>query len=69
MDREAIDLHDQINGGGSVIGSARVYAFNATDASYSGDETQFDLYLYDVQTYTQLTTNQQLTTAQAPVGS
>ena len=67
--REAIDLHDQINGGGSVIGSARVYAFNATDAAYSGDETQFDLYLYDVQTYTQLTLNQQLSSAQAPVGS
>ena len=31
--REAIDLHDQINGGGNVIGSARVYAFNATDAA------------------------------------
>ncbi len=67
--REAIDLHDQINGGGSVIGSARVYSFGATDSPFVDDSTQFDLYLYDVQTYTQLTINQQLSSMQAPVGS
>ena len=67
--RETIDLHDQVNGGGSAIGSARVYSFNATDASYAGDSTQFDLYLYDIQTFTEITFNSQFTNAQLPVGS
>jgi len=67
--REAVDLHDQVDGGGTVIGSARVYSFGATDATYAGDATQFDLYLYDIQTYTELTINQQLSSMQAPVGS
>ena len=67
--RETIDLHDQVNGGGTAIGSARVYSFGATDASYAGDSTQFDLYLYDIQTFTQITFNAQFTSAQLPVGS
>ena len=37
---------------GSRIGEARVYSYNVTDASYSGSNTQFDLYLYDIQTFT-----------------
>ena len=36
------------------IGEARVYSFSVTDASYSGDSTEWDLHLYDVQTYTLL---------------
>ena len=37
------------------IGDARVYWFGVTDDSYKGDSTEWDLYLYDVQTYTELT--------------
>ena len=37
---------------GSQIGNARVYSFNLTDASYGDSNTQFDLYLYDIQTFT-----------------
>ena len=37
-------------GGQKVIGQARVYAFNLTDAAYSNAESQWDLYLYDIQT-------------------
>ena len=38
--------------GQKVIGKARVYTFNLTDSAYSNAETQWDLYLYDIQTYT-----------------
>ena len=37
---------------GSLIGEARVYSYNATDAAYSGPTTNFDLHLYDIQTFT-----------------
>ena len=37
---------------GLEIGEARVYSFNVTDASYTNDTTDFDLHLYDIQTYT-----------------
>ena len=40
---------------GLEIGQARVYNYSATDAPYTGSTTQFDLYLYDLQTYTILT--------------
>ena len=42
---------------GSQIGDARVYSFNLTDASYGDSNTQFDLYLYDIQTFTILKCN------------
>ena len=42
---------------GTLIGQARVYAINADDQNYTGDETLFNLHLWDVQTYTQITLN------------
>ncbi|MHA2350979.1 MAG: DUF4815 domain-containing protein, partial [Candidatus Thorarchaeota archaeon] len=42
---------------GTLIGQARVYAINADDQNYVGDETVFNLQLWDVQTYTQITLN------------
>ena len=41
-----------LSGGGIQIGQARVYSYGATDGSYSGATTQFDLHLYDIQTFT-----------------
>ena len=41
-------------GTGIKIGKARVYSYGVTDASYSGASTEFDLHLYDIQTYTTL---------------
>ena len=52
-----LNLYDQLGGGGTKIGAARVYTFNLTDAAYSGAATQWDLYLYDIQTYTNVTFN------------
>jgi len=37
---------------GAKVGQARVYNFNISDASYVNASTQYDLYLYDIQTYT-----------------
>ncbi len=54
-----IDLYNQKGNQGDLevhrgikIGQARVYSYGASDASYSGDDTEFDLHLYDIQTFT-----------------
>ena len=51
---------------GIKVGQARVYSYGASDASYSGDSTEFDLYLYDIQTFTTLKLTD---TTQISVGS
>ena len=66
--RETVNLKARINGLGTTIGEER-YSFNLTDGTYANDSTQFDLYLYDIQTYTEITFNQQLATSQLPAGS
>jgi len=43
--------------GGTHIGSARVYTFNLTDGSYENAGSKWDLYLYDIQTYTAIVLN------------
>ena len=53
-------------GSGTQIGSARVYAFENTDAAYSGASTKFDLYLVDVQTFTSLVLNTAVTSTELP---
>ena len=42
---------------GDVIGDAKVYAFENSDAAYSDASTKFDLYLFEIQTFTNLTLN------------
>ena len=42
---------------GEEIGEARVYSFGLTDSPYVSNETPWDLYLFDVQIYTKLTLN------------
>ena len=54
---------------GSTIGSARVYNFNVTDSAYSGASTNWDLYLFDVQTYTSITLNQSVSSTELPATS
>ena len=44
----------------------RAYSFQVTDASYSGDETEWDLYLYDIQTHTQLLVNSAVSNTELP---
>ena len=40
------------NGLQNQVGQARIYAFNTSDAPYTGHSTEWDLYLWDIQTYT-----------------
>ena len=40
-----------------------------TDAAYSGDATEWDLYLYDIQTYTNVVFNRAVTTTEIPTTS
>ena len=42
---------------GIQIGEARVYSFGVSDAPYSGNTTEWDLHLYDIQTFTILKCN------------
>jgi len=37
---------------GILIGKARVYSFGASNSPYTGGSTEFDLHLYDIQTFT-----------------
>ena len=66
-----IDLYSRKRpvGAGATIGQARVYSFGVSDGSYQNESTEFDLYLFDVQTYTVLTLNNGATLAEVPVGS
>mgnify|MGYP001294146206 CR=1 FL=1 len=51
---------------GTEIGRAKVYAFENSDAAYTGASTKFDLYLYDVQTYTSLVLNTAVSSSELP---
>jgi hypothetical protein len=69
-EKAEIELKDRLRGdSGSVIGKARVYTCNLTDAAYSGDATEWDLYLYDIQTYTELTFNRNVSASELPATS
>ena len=48
---------------GNSVGRARVYDFKLQNAAYSGDTSVFDLFLFDIQTDTQLEVNQAATIA------
>ena len=58
-----------VGGGGKQIGEARVYWFGVSDAPYSTDSTEWDLYLFDVQTYTTLYLAREYTTTEVPLTS
>ena len=47
---------------GELIGEARVYSFSLEDAPYGSEATPWDLYLYDLQIFTELTLNVDATT-------
>ena len=53
-------------GAGAQIGVARVYAFENHDASGGSAATKFDLYLFDIQTFTVLVVNKALSNTELP---
>lgn len=54
---------------GETIGQARVYSFALSGSNYSDDSTEWDLYLFDVQTYTKIVLNELVYSAYVPQGS
>ena len=69
-----VDLYDERRGSGTgtngtKIGTARLYTHTLADAPYSNASTEHDLYLYDVQTFTDLTINVTLSVLQCPATS
>jgi hypothetical protein len=64
-----VNFHNRHNSEGIGIGSARTYTFNVTDSSYSNASTKWDLYLYDIQTYTKVFLNTSLSNTQLPASS
>ena len=47
------------------IGKARVYSFGLRNAPYEGNDSQWNLYMFDVQTYTMITLNAPLSAPQS----
>lgn len=64
-----IDLLDEFVGSGTTIGNARVYSFSLTDSAYSNNATNWNLYLYDIQTYTTLVLNSTISNTELPATS
>ena len=67
--RYSVELYNQLAGAGTKIGDARVYNFSLTDASYTNVTTNWDLYLYDIQTYTRLVLNSSISNSELPATS
>ena len=65
-DRRKGATNNATSGTGTLIGNARVYAFENHDASGGSAETIFDLYLFDIQTYTFLNLNKTLSNIDLP---
>lgn len=66
---EKVSLYAELNGVGDIVGYARVYSHRLTDAAYSGNASKWDLCLYDIQTYTKLVLNKNITTTELPKSS
>ena len=56
-------------GTGHQIGEARVYWYGVSDAPYFDAGTEWDLYLFDVQTYTNLLLSRPIGTTEVPLTS
>jgi len=57
------------SGTGDLVGKSRVYSFATADLPYSSASTEWDLYLFDIQTYTKLTLNETILDADCPTTS
>ena len=74
LDTPLIELYNKRTnsntaGTGDKIGQARVYSFAVLFASYANDTTQWDLRLFDVQIFTKIELNQNVTNTEVPLTS
>ena len=70
-DSKFVELYNQrtgsdTSGTGELVGQARCYSFAVSDASYTGDTTEWDLHLFDIQTFTRLVLNQSVSNTELP---
>jgi len=54
---------------GTTIGYARVYNHNLTDAPYLSPSSSWDLYLFDIQTYTSIELNSSVNASEVPISA
>ena len=64
-----VELYKQFGKLGVKIGDARVYNFSLTDSEYTNQSTNWDLYLYDIQTYIKLVLNSVVSDLELPATS
>ena len=66
-----VQLRNKRKGQGSPIGigTARVYSIGLRNSPYVDPTSEWNLYLYDIQTYTMVTLNNSLSASQCPNGS
>tara|TARA_R100000655_G_scaffold18831_1_gene39547 strand:- start:3913 stop:11277 length:7365 start_codon:yes stop_codon:yes gene_type:complete len=70
--RKVINLYDDLldnsgtTGSATLIGEARLYSFNSKDSSYKGPSSEWNLYLYDVNTYTKITLTTTVSATELP---
>ena len=73
--RKKIELYNEVNTtdltkpstvGYEQIGWARMYSLNSKNATYTGSSSEWDLYLWDVQIFTNLTWSISVTSAEFP---
>ena len=69
FDQRKGSTNNATSGTGTQIGDARVYAFENHDASGGSAAPKFDLYLFDIQTYTVLVVNKAVSNTDLPDSS
>ena len=57
------------SGTGNLIGKARIYSFELSDSPYEGNNTEWNLNLFDIQTYTKIIISEDLNSGQCPATS
>ena len=57
------------SGTGELVGQARCYSFAVSGSAYTGDSTEWDLHLFDVQTFTRLVLNSAVSNTELPDAS
>ncbi len=73
-DSKFVELYNQRTssntaGTGELVGQARCYSFNVRNAAYTGDSSEWELHLFDIQTFTRLVLNNVVSNSELPDAS
>ena len=69
--RNTVDLMlgNQVGVSSAKIGEAKVYNFGLVDSKYENASTEFDIWLYDINTYTVLYLNDNVSSTEVPISA